>query len=274
MSSDGKYSLGYDGWVKYMRRVRTAARCATLLGEQLRPGMRVLDCGCGPGTITLGLAQKVAPGRVVAVDLEAGQLEVARAIAKAEDVVNIDFQEASALALPFEDGTFDAVYESTMLCHMAEPESVLRELYRVLKPGGVLSTRETVVSAMVYDAGSPAALSAHAGLLKRVIEIGGGDADLGRKMGPLMTRVGLTGLYHKVTVEQAESPEEKAIVWSTVPVTYQKLGPLATKMGWATAEALEEIARAAAAEPERADGLFAGVFVESIGWKPGAYPPS
>ena len=70
--------------------------------------MRLLDVGCGPGSITLGLAEAVAPGEVVGVDLQPAQVEQARALAAERGVANVRFEVASAYALPFPDAAFDA----------------------------------------------------------------------------------------------------------------------------------------------------------------------
>jgi cyclopropane fatty-acyl-phospholipid synthase-like methyltransferase len=68
--------------------LRTAAKEGAFLLPYLRPGMRLLDFGCGPGSITLGLAEAVAPGEVVGVDLQPSQVAQARALSAARDWVN------------------------------------------------------------------------------------------------------------------------------------------------------------------------------------------
>src|SRR5215207_2615574 len=70
---------------------RTATREAAFFLPHLRPGMRLLDAGSGPGSITLGLAEVVAPGHVVGVDLQPAQVERARAIAAERGVANARF---------------------------------------------------------------------------------------------------------------------------------------------------------------------------------------
>ena len=97
---------------------RTVEKCATFFAPHLRPGMRLLDCGCGPGTITLGLATIVAPGEVVGIDNDPERLEAARAAAREEGVANVTCQEASILELPFPDGSFDAAFSHALMEHL------------------------------------------------------------------------------------------------------------------------------------------------------------
>src|SRR5688500_8965794 len=99
---------------------RTAAVAAAFLLPHLQSGMRVLDCGCGPGSITLGLAKVVAPGEVVGVDPRDSRLDMARAAAIAEGIGNARFEEGAIHALPFADGTFDAALVHAVMEHITE----------------------------------------------------------------------------------------------------------------------------------------------------------
>ena len=86
---------------------RTVSKEAAFLLPHLRPGMTLLDCGCGHGTITTGLAEVVAPGRVVGIDLDEERIVAARKHAAERGVNNVDFQTANASQLPFPDEFFD-----------------------------------------------------------------------------------------------------------------------------------------------------------------------
>ena len=81
--SNATYTMGYsDDFQKLLRR-RNAQTSAAHLLPHLEPGMRVLDFGCGPGTISVGLAEAVSPGEFFGVDMEASQIEIAQAAAEA-----------------------------------------------------------------------------------------------------------------------------------------------------------------------------------------------
>jgi SAM-dependent methyltransferase len=93
------------------------------------PGVRLLDVGCGPGTITAAAAARGA--QAVGIDLAAGMLELGR-----ERHPGLDLREADAEALPFADATFDAVVGAFVLNHLPDADAAVAEAARVLAPGG------------------------------------------------------------------------------------------------------------------------------------------
>jgi ubiquinone/menaquinone biosynthesis C-methylase UbiE len=106
----------------------------------IRPGMRILDVGCGGGQFALRLADRFADIEVVGVDLSPDQ--VARAQARTHGRERMSFVEGSALDLPFDADTFDLVYSVGSLKHWPDPELGLRECARVAKPGARLFVME------------------------------------------------------------------------------------------------------------------------------------
>src|SRR5262249_35028760 len=121
---------------------RTADEAAAFLLPELRPGMRLLDVGCGPGSITLGLAQRLAPGEGVGVDLSTETRAAARRTVEAQGVTNLTYREGSVYQLPFPDASFDVAYAHQVLQHLREPSQALREMLRVVRPGGLIAARD------------------------------------------------------------------------------------------------------------------------------------
>jgi ubiquinone/menaquinone biosynthesis C-methylase UbiE len=98
----------------------------------LRPGEALLDVATGPGTVARLAAERVGPGgRVVGTDISAHMLEVARARSS-----GIEFRESPAAPLPFPEGEFDVVVCQQGLQFFPDRMAALREMHRVLKPGG------------------------------------------------------------------------------------------------------------------------------------------
>lgn len=105
--------------------------------SQVRSGMRVLDLASGTGEPCLELARVVGPGgQVVATDIAREPLAVAAVTAAVRGITNLAFKQADALALPFEDASFDVVTCRLGVMYFSEPMRALRESRRVLKTGG------------------------------------------------------------------------------------------------------------------------------------------
>jgi ubiquinone/menaquinone biosynthesis C-methylase UbiE len=137
-----QYTMGYGPAATAIMARRTAQSHAAFFLPHLKPGMSLLDCGCGPGTITLSFAELVAPGQVVGTEIEALHVALARENAANSNVSNVRFETADIYGLPFEDASFDAVFISAVLSNLREPIRGLREAYRVLRPGGVIGIKE------------------------------------------------------------------------------------------------------------------------------------
>lgn len=138
METKETYTPGYsDVAIRYMMR-RHAQRDAAFLLSSLRKGMSLLDCGCGPGTISIGLAEAVAPGSVIGIDIDKGQIELARSAAQQRGLTNLRFEVASVYDLPFPSDAFEAVFSHALFEHLTDPAGALKEIRRVLRPGGVV----------------------------------------------------------------------------------------------------------------------------------------
>jgi len=183
------YTPGYsDLAIRYMQR-RHAARDAAFLIPHLTPGLRLLDCGCGPGTITVGLAEAVAPGQVVGVDLEPGQVALAEKTASARGLRNAHFEAASIYRLPFPDGAFDVVFSHALFEHLSEPAAALQEIRRVLRPGGTVALSSPDWSGNLM-APQDQEVQRAIEVFKAVQRRNGGNPYVGRDFGRLLPEAG------------------------------------------------------------------------------------
>src|SRR5262245_2831029 len=133
------YTHGHHSAVLRSHRSRTARNSAGYLLGHLRPGIDLLDVGCGPGTMTADLAALVDPGRVVAIDTADDILAGAREVAADRGLDNVEFALGDVNALEFDDHTFDVVHAHQVLQHLADPVAALVELRRVCRPGGIVA---------------------------------------------------------------------------------------------------------------------------------------
>lgn len=127
---------------------RTAENSAAYLLEDLAPGQDVLDVGCGPGTITVDLAERVPGGKVIGLDRSDDVLAKAADLAVARGVENVEFEVGDIFELPHADASFDVVHAHQVLQHLGDPVGAMREMRRVLRPGGVLAVRDADYSGM------------------------------------------------------------------------------------------------------------------------------
>lgn len=151
------YVHGY-GTVEQERLVAQAEHWRHRLisdGTQLEPGARLLEVGCGVGAVLAVLGQEFPGVRLVGVDIEPKQLDFARGHLERAGV-EATLLEADALALPFEDESFDHVWMMWLLEHIADPPAALREARRVLVPGGAITAIEVDYSTCRAEPTTPA----------------------------------------------------------------------------------------------------------------------
>ena len=145
------YTHGHQEAVLRAHRWRTAQNSAAYLLPLLRPDLRLLDVGCGPGTLTVDLARRVAPGRVVGVDLVGSVIEEASAHAREAGVVNVSFLAGDFREVGLEDRSFDVVHAHQVLQHLRDPVGALSAMTRLVRPGGHVAVRDADYSAMTWS---------------------------------------------------------------------------------------------------------------------------
>lgn len=143
-SATPDYTMGFGEEILRSLRRYNAETSARHLLPYLRPGLRVLDFGCGPGTISVGLAKAVEPGELHGIDMEPSQIDLARYMAQTDGQANAIFHVGDVTDLPFEDNSFDVAHCHNVLMHVPDTSAVLEEVKRVLKPGGVIACREMI----------------------------------------------------------------------------------------------------------------------------------
>ena len=155
--SGNTYTHGHHESVLRSHRWRTAENSAGYLLPALEPGQRLLDVGCGPGTITVDLAELLGPhGSVTALERTEEALDLARAEAQRRDARTVDFAVGDVQALDLPDASYDVVHAHQVLQHVDDPVQALREMRRVCRPGGLVAARDSDYSAFTWYPAVPA----------------------------------------------------------------------------------------------------------------------
>ena len=264
-ASTATYTMGYsDDFQKLLRR-RNAQSSAAHLLPHLEPGMRVLDFGCGPGTISVGLAKAVEPGELFGVDMEASQIEIARAAAEAGGHQNAVFQTADVTDLPFEDDSFDIAHCHAVLMHAPDTEAVLAEVRRVLKPGGIISSREMFVDSSFLEPSMRDGWETFA----KLIEANGGHPQIGRELKRLFLEAGFRDISVGVSFEPFCTDEDIEFLHGFITAWFFSPGTVeaATKYGLASQEQFDEWREMLDQWSESPGALAAFAWGEAIGRK-------
>lgn len=254
------YTHGHHESVLRSHTWRTAANSAAYLLGSLKPHMKILDIGCGPGTITADLAELVPDGHVTGVDRAPGILEQARATAAGRGLRNVDFAVADVHALDHPDDTFCVVHAHQVLQHVGDPVQALREMRRVTKPGGFIAVRDADYAAMTWYPEVPG-MDDWLDLYRRVARANGGEPDAGRRLRSWALAAGfpdaaVTAGSSTWTYTTPDEREWWSGLWAdrTVASSYAER---AVGGGHATEEQLRAVSRAWREWGEREDGWFA-----------------
>jgi len=237
------YTHGHHDSVLRSHRWRTAENSAAYCLPHLQPGMTILDVGCGPGTITADLAAIIAPGRVVAVEVSAEALEIAKSEAATRGQANIDFAVGDVHDLAFPDASFDVVHAHQVLQHVADPVAALREMRRVCKPGGIVAVRDSDYDGFFWFPGVPA-LDHWRALYHAVATANGGDPNAGRKLLSWAQKAGFSEVEASSASWCFATPADRAWwggLWADRIVSSAMAGQ-AVAMGAATSHDLAAIA--------------------------------
>lgn len=173
------YSTDHSSGVLRTHSWRNVANSAAYLTPHLKPGLRVLDIGCGPGSLTIDLAKHTPDGQVIGIDYVPDPLDQARLAATQAGVNNVEFEVGDIHSLDFPDDTFDIVHAHQVLQHISDPIKALQEMRRVAKPGGIVAIRES--AAMTWYPESPG-IGAWRDLVGRVMRGRGANPDPGNRL--------------------------------------------------------------------------------------------
>ena len=264
-----EYTMGYSEEFRQLLNRRSVESHAFHLLPHLKPDMRVLDFGCGPGTLSVGLAKAVEPGEMHGIDMEESQIELARAAASAGGHDNATFHVGNALELPFEDDYFDVAHCHTVLMHVPDTQSLLSEVKRVLKPGGIVSSRELIGRSCFLEPNREEFDNAWS-IFLRLLTANGGHPEMGKELKLAFLSAGFTDIHQTLSFDHFGSDEDIAFLhgfiggWFFMP----EVVAAAIQYGLATQQLFDDVRVALDEWSEEAGAVGALAFGECVARKP------
>ena len=261
--------VGYSEEMLESLMRRNAHTNAAYLLPHLIPRQRLLDFGSGPGSISVGLAQAVDPGRVYGVDREESQVDLARAVAASQKQENAEFLVADVTSLPFEDGFFDVAHCHDVLMHIPDTEAVLAEVNRVLKPGGAIGCREMIVrSSFTYpDYG---VIGRAWDMFEDMIATDDGHPNMGKELKTQLARAGFINTRATASFDVYSTQEEVDFIYGIATQWFlsEEMFETATQYGASTEELSEAIGAAYLRWKDDAGAVCVLAFGEAVAYKP------
>ena len=259
------YTHGHDPSVLRSHEWRTAENSAAYLLPHLRAGQDLLDIGCGPGTITIDLAQRVAPGRVTGIDTDAGVLARAANLARERGVDTVDFVVGDVHALDFPDASFDVVHAHQVLQHVGDPVGALREMRRVCRPDGWVAARDSDYAAFTWYPSTPG-LDDWLALYRMVARGNGGEPDAGRRLLAWAHEAGFSEVVPSASTWCYATPDKREWwggLWAE-RIVATRIADQAVERGLSTRDDLQRISDAWRQWAQAPDGWFAVLLGEVL----------
>jgi SAM-dependent methyltransferase len=271
-SSGDTYIHGHSDSVLRSHRWRTAANSAAYLLPHLVDGQRLLDVGCGPGTLTVDLARHLGPtGEVVGVDVSESVIAEATAYAKAERSTNVTFRAGDFRDLDLPEGSFDVVHAHQVLQHLRDPVGALAAMGRLARPGGIVAARDSDYTSFLWTPADPR-LDRWREIYMAVSDRNGAAGDAGRWLLRWALDAGFTeaDVTYSTSTWTFATPADRAWwgdLWAERTVA-SSLAEQAVAYGFATRAELQAVAGGFRDWAKRPDGTFVLLHGEVIARSP------
>ena len=206
--------MSYGEALVQLRTLHTAEANAAYLLPQLRPGLRLLDFGCGGGSISAGLAKAIAPGELHGVDTDEALIEEARSLAGSAGISNAVFHVGDLTDLPFPEGFFDVAHCHNALIGVPDIQAALAEVKRTLKPGGILACGEMISGSSFFSPDSKGTLRIAWDVFEDVLLLDGGHPQAGKDLKSRILEAGFANLRVTASFDTYSLPTDVKFIHS------------------------------------------------------------
>ena len=254
------YTHGHHDSVLRSHRWRTVENSAAYLLPHLRPELRLLDVGCGPGNITADFAARLSRGAVRGIDASPDVVAAAT-----RDYPDVDFEIGDVYRLNVPDASWDVVHAHQVLQHLSDPVAALKEMRRVVTPGGIVAARDSDYAAFTWHPAEER-LTAWLALYHDIARANRGEPDAGRHLLAWARRAGFTRVDASASAWCFATPEDREWwggLWAE-RITTSAIAHQAMREGRATADELAAMAAAWRQWAAAPDGWFAVLHGEII----------
>jgi SAM-dependent methyltransferase len=254
------YTHGHHESVLRSHRWRTVENSAAYLLPHLKPGVQLLDVGCGPGAMTADFAQRLGPSLVCGIDASADIIDAAR-----REHPGVEFTIGDVYHLAFDDASWDIVHAHQLLQHVTDPVAALKEMRRVVRPGGIVAARDSDYATFTWHPHDDR-LTRWLALYQEIARANGGETDAGRRLFSWALAAGFNHVQPSASAWCFATPGERAWwggLWAD-RMTNSAVAQQALREHRASAEELASIVDAWRAWAAANDGWFAVIHGEVI----------
>ena len=251
------YVHGHHESVLRSHTWRTIENSAKYLESYLTSESTLLDVGCGPGTITLDFAEKLHLGTVTGIDSSENIINKALERVSTSNIKNCSFQIGNAYSLDFADNSFDIVHAHQLLQHLQDPIAAIQEMYRVVRPGGVVAIRDADYGGMIWSPTSPK-LSEWMDLYQQMTKRNNVEANAGRFLFSWTSQIPFTSISVSSSTWTFATPEIRewwGELWAE-RIQKSTFSEQVLGLGLADQKKLDELSEAFRHWAKQSDGFF------------------
>src|SRR5699024_5722885 len=202
------YTHGHHDSVLRSHSNRNIDNSAAYMAAWLQPGLSLLDVGSGPGTITADFAQRLAPGRVTALEINDDAVALTRAEIERQGLDNVTYRTGDVHDLPLADDCFNIVHAHQLLQHVGDPVQALCEMRRVCKPGGIVAVCDSDYAGFIWYPELPA-LDDWMRFYQQAARANGGEPNAGRYLLSWAQRAGFADITPSTSTWCLATPDKR-----------------------------------------------------------------